>query len=96
LRRHDFGRIRRRQALGARYSDGTPVARRPCDANSSIAMAVKASATNEPACCTAVPAVLASPRFQGVPAGSCDVPGDRNSLLNSNGLRRPPATAVGL
>ena len=30
-----------------------------------IAMAVKASATNRPACCTAVPAVLASPRFQG-------------------------------
>jgi hypothetical protein len=47
-------------------------------------------------CCTVMPAVLASPRFQGVSAGFRDVSRDRNSLLDSNGLRRPSATASGL
>src|SRR5262249_15585168 len=50
---------------GARYSDAVRVARQPCDANLSPAMAVKQSATNRTACCTTVLAVLASPSISG-------------------------------
>jgi hypothetical protein len=56
-------------------------------------MAVYASkrlAANRSPCCAAMPAVLASPRFQGVPADFRTVPGNRNSLLDSNSLRRLP------
>ncbi len=48
----------------------------------------RALTQNMCACCTAVLAVLATRRFRGFLRASRDVPGDRNSLLNSNRLSR--------